>query len=122
MTLTPTLKLFAVSFAFLINMALLIWLGIKVDLLALDFNVHIYNIVFTIITVLNGSASALLAYLGIKAPAIDPADHQAVIDERDALAAQVRVYRAEASATIRRAADEAATAVLTIAPPTAPPA
>lgn len=68
MTLTPAMKFAVIAVAFTINLLILIWTGIKVDALAMDMNEHAYNIVLTIITILNTGATGLLVYLGLKAP------------------------------------------------------
>ena len=68
MALTPTTKFLILAFAGLVQGAALIWTGIKIDLLALDFNENAYNIVLTIITTASVGMTALLAYLGLRAP------------------------------------------------------
>lgn len=72
MTLTPTLKFVLIAVAFMVNLGLLIWTGIKIDVLALGLNEHVFNIGLTIFTSLNLGASALLVYLGLKAPTVEP--------------------------------------------------
>ena len=68
MTLTPTLKFLILAAAGLVEGSALVWTGIKIDLLALDFNENAYNIVLTVITTASVGMTALLAYLGLRAP------------------------------------------------------
>lgn len=68
MTLTPTLKFLVIAAAFVVNMALLIWTGIKIDVLALGMREEAFNIGLTVLTILNTGAAGLLVYLGLKAP------------------------------------------------------
>lgn len=70
MQLTPTLKFLIVAYAFLINSLVLIWTGIQVNVSNLGLSVDWYNIGLTVLTSLNLGASALLIYLGLKAPTI----------------------------------------------------
>jgi hypothetical protein len=72
MKLTPTLKVLIGGFAFTINVLLLIWLGIKTDALALEMNIHLYNIIFTVITILNAAMSSVLVFLGLRTPELPP--------------------------------------------------
>jgi len=71
MTLTPLTKFVVITTAFVVNLFLLIWLGIKVDVFALGLNEHVYNIVAIVLTFSNSGVTALLVYLGLKAPTIE---------------------------------------------------
>ena len=71
MSLTPTLKALIIGFAFLVNVMLLIWAGIKIDVLALGMKQEVFNIGLTVLTILNAGTGALLVYLGLKAPTIE---------------------------------------------------
>jgi len=68
MTLTPTLKLLIITYAFLINSAVLVWVGIQVNVSNLGLSPDWYNVGLTVLTTLNLGASGLLGYLGLKAP------------------------------------------------------
>lgn len=70
MTLTPTLKFLIIAAAFVVNIAGLIWTGIKVDVLAVGLDEHVFNIGLTVLTTLNTGVAALLIYLGLKAPTL----------------------------------------------------
>lgn len=70
MTLTPTVKFILIAVAFLVNMALLVWTGIKIDALSLGMREEVFNIGLTVLTITNAGASALLVYLGLKAPTV----------------------------------------------------
>ena len=72
MTLTPTQKFLVIALAGSINLALLVWTGIKVDVLALGLDDHVFNIGLTLLTTLNLGATSLLIYLGLKAPTTEP--------------------------------------------------
>ena len=71
MTLTPTLKFVLIATAFTVNIALLIWTGIKIDVLALGMREEAFNIGLTVLTVLNTGATALLVYLGLRSPTVE---------------------------------------------------
>ena len=68
MTLTPALKFAIIAFAFAVNLLLLTWTAIKIDVLSLGMREEVFNIGLTVFTTLNAGAGALLAYLGLKAP------------------------------------------------------
>ncbi len=68
MTLTPALKTIVITLASFITVLLWIWVGIKIDALALGLNEHVYNIGFVIITSFNTGGVGLLVYLGLRAP------------------------------------------------------
>lgn len=68
MTLTPALKFAVIATAFVIQMSLLVWTGIKIDVLALGMRAEAFNIGLTVLTILNTGAVGLLTYLGLKAP------------------------------------------------------
>lgn len=68
MTLTPTLKFVIIAFASSIVVVGWIWVGIKVDALALGLDEHVYNIGLVVIGSLNTAALGLLTYLGLKSP------------------------------------------------------
>jgi hypothetical protein len=70
MTLTPFIKFILIAFVFLVNVMLWIWTGIKIDAFALGLNENVYNIVNVIISGMVTGGSALLAYLGLRAPDI----------------------------------------------------
>lgn len=70
MELTPAWKFAVIAFAFLANVMLWIWTGIKGDALALGLSENWYNIVLTTISGFVTSGSALLAYLGLRVPTI----------------------------------------------------
>jgi hypothetical protein len=70
MTLTPTLKFLIIAFALAVNVVLLTWTGIKIDVLALGMREEVFNIGLTVLTMLNAGAGALLVYLGLKAPTV----------------------------------------------------
>lgn len=71
MTLTPLQKFLIIAFAFTVNVALLVWTGIKIDVLALGMREEVFNIGLTLLTTVNAGAGALLVYLGLKAPTIE---------------------------------------------------
>lgn len=71
MTLTPLQKFLVIAAAGTVNMALLVWTGIKIDVLALGMKAEVFNIGLTVLTILNTGAVALLTYLGLKAPTTD---------------------------------------------------
>ncbi len=68
MTLTPTLKFLVIAYAFAINSAVLVWTGIQVNVSNLGLSSDWYNVGLVVLTTLNLGASALLVYLGLKAP------------------------------------------------------
>lgn len=72
MTLTPNLKFLIIAYAFLINSAVLIWTAIQVNVSNLGLSLDWYNIGLIVLTTLNLGASGLLAFLGLKAPALEP--------------------------------------------------
>lgn len=72
MTLTPTQKFLVIALAGTINLLMLIWTGVKIDVLALGLNDHVFNIGQTVLTVLNLGSTSLLVYLGLKAPTAKP--------------------------------------------------
>lgn len=74
MTLTPLQKFLIITYAFLINSALLVWTGVQVNVANLGLSVDWYNIGLTILTTLNLGASGLLVYLGLKAPTLGDHD------------------------------------------------
>jgi hypothetical protein len=71
MTLTPTIKFILIAAAFTVNMALLVWTGIKIDVLALGMKQEVFNIGLTVLTIMNAGTGALLVYLGLKAPTVE---------------------------------------------------
>jgi hypothetical protein len=71
MQLTATTKFFLIAAAFMINLTLLAWTGVKIDVLALGMREEVFNIGLTVLTTVNAGMSALLLYLGLKAPAIE---------------------------------------------------
>lgn len=75
MTLTATTKFILIAVAFLVNMFLLVWTGIKIDALALGMREEVFNIGLTVLTITNAGASALLVYLGLKSPTVEPPQH-----------------------------------------------
>lgn len=68
MQLTPMLKTLVIGLYVLIQVAGWIWVGIKVDLLALNFNENIYNIGVVILSSFNTAVGGIVVYLGLKAP------------------------------------------------------
>nr|ART39086.1 H511 [uncultured bacterium] len=70
MQLTPALKVAIITFAFMTSIAMLIWTSIKTNALALNLNEHLFNIILVVIVMLDKGASALLVYLGLRAPTI----------------------------------------------------
>jgi hypothetical protein len=68
MVLSPTLKFTLIAAAFTIQLCLLAWTGIKIDVLALGMRDEVFNIGLTLLTILNAGAFGLLSYLGLKAP------------------------------------------------------
>ena len=70
MQLTPLLKSLIIAYAFVTGMAMLIWTGIKIDVLGLGLRPEWFNIGLVVIVVLDKGATALLTYLGLKAPTI----------------------------------------------------
>ena len=74
MTLTPQLKFLVIATAVLVNLSLLAWTGIKLDVLALGMNEHLFNIGLTVLTILNLGSSSLLVYLGLKSPTVGDKD------------------------------------------------
>ncbi len=70
MSLTPTLKFLLIAAAFSVNLLLLTWTGIKIDVLSLGMREEVFNIGLTVLTILNAGASAMLVYLGLKAPTV----------------------------------------------------
>lgn len=71
MTLSPMQKFLIIAAAGIVEGALLIWTGIKIDVLALGLNDHVYNIGTVILTIVNGGAIGLLVMLGLRAPTLD---------------------------------------------------
>lgn len=72
MVLTPLQKFILIACAIVIGAFGLIWTGIKIDVLALGLNEHVFNIGQTISTVLNTTMIGILTYLGLKAPTSTP--------------------------------------------------
>lgn len=70
MTLTPTIKFVLIATYVTIQVAGWIWLGSKVDLLALNFNEHLYNIGAVILGSLNTAIGGVMVYLGMRAPVL----------------------------------------------------
>ena len=66
------MKVAIIAAYFIVQIAGWIWLGSKVDLLALNFNEHVYNIGAVIVSSLNTAVGGLIVYLGIKAPTLEP--------------------------------------------------
>lgn len=71
MTLTPLQKFAIIAFAFTVNLTLLAWTGIKIDVLSLGMREEVFNIGLTLLTIANAGAGALLAYLGLRAPTLE---------------------------------------------------
>lgn len=71
MQLTNLQKFIIIAFAFVANVMLWIWTGIKVDALALGMNEHVFNIGLTAISGGVTAAGSLLVYLGLKAPTLE---------------------------------------------------
>ena len=70
MTLTPAIKFALIASAVLVNLTLLAWTGIKIDVLALGMKQEVFNIGLTVLTILNSGVTAILAYLGMRAPVL----------------------------------------------------
>ena len=77
MVLTSRQKFLLITSAILIGAFGLIWTGIKVDVLALGMNEHVFNIGQTVSTVLNTTIIGVLTYLGLKAPTAPKEDDDA---------------------------------------------
>jgi hypothetical protein len=71
MTLTPTMKFILIATAFLIQLSLIGWTAIKIDVLALGMKAEVFNIGLTVLTTLSAGATALLGYLGLRAPTVE---------------------------------------------------
>jgi hypothetical protein len=72
MVLTPFLKFVLIAFVFSVNVMLWIWTGVQADAFALGLNEHVYNIVNVVISGMVTAGSALLAYVGLRAPTLPP--------------------------------------------------
>lgn len=70
MTLTPALKAILIGAAFLVQLTLIAWTAIKIDVLALGLQEEWFNIGLTVLTTLSAGATALLGYLGLRAPTL----------------------------------------------------
>lgn len=68
MQLTATLKFIVIASYVIIQTCGWIWLGIKADLLLLDFNENIYNIGAVIVASLNTAIGGIIVYIGMKPP------------------------------------------------------
>jgi len=71
MTLTPTLKFIVIAFAVAFALLSETWVEIDADVEALGMGDAAYSIVSTVLGKLDLLGSALLAYLGLRAPTLE---------------------------------------------------